>query len=306
MRSFEEILNYAKSLEPKTIAVACAQDEDVLKSVEEARKLGVVRAVLVGNREEITRICQELGIDINQYEVIDNPDKAESSQIAAALVSDKKADILMKGLVDTSIILKAVLNKELNLRTGKPISHCAVFEIPGYDRLFFVTDAAMNIAPDVDTKVAIIENTVKLAHSLGVEKPKVGAVCAKEKVDEKMPATVDAALLQQMSEEGKIKGCIVGGPFALDNAVSVEAAEHKGITNPIAGRCDVLLMPDIEAGNVLYKSISYFSAKTKLAGIILGAAAPIVLTSRADSEETKLYSILLSVLYADKFSNKSL
>ncbi len=304
MRSFEEILKYANNLEPKTIAVACAQDEDVLKSVEEARKLGLVKAVLVGNQAEIAQISAELNIDLNHYEVVDNNDKAESSFIAAKLVSDGKADILMKGLVDTSIILKAVLNKELGLRTGKPISHCAVFEIPGYDRLFFVTDAAMNIAPDLDTKVAIIENTVKLAHALGVDVPKVGAICAKEKVHEKMPATVEAGLLQKMSDEGKFEGCIVGGPFALDNAVSEEAAHHKGITNPIAGRCDVLLVPDIEAGNVLYKSISYFSPQAKLAGIILGAATPIVLTSRADSEETKLYSILLSVLYADKFSNK--
>ena len=219
---------------------------------------------------------------------------------AAKLVSDKKADILMKGLVDTSVVLKAVLNKELSLRTGNPISHAAVVEIPGYDRLMFVTDAAMNISPDLNAKAAIIRNTVKLANALYIDMPKVGVVCAKEKVDEKMPATLDAQSLVEMNRSGEIDGCIVGGPFALDNAVSEEAAHHKGIKDPIAGKCDILLMPDIEAGNVLYKAISYFS-KSKIAGIILGASKPIVLTSRADSEETKMYSIALAVLYSSKF-----
>lgn len=166
---------------------------------------------------------------------------------AAKLVSDKKADILMKGLVDTSVVLKAVLNKELSLRTGNPISHAAVVEIPGYDRLMFVTDAAMNISPDLNAKAAIIRNTVKLANALYIDMPKVGVVCAKEKVDEKMPATLDAQFPVEMNRSGEIAGCIVGGPFALDNAVSEEAAHHKGIKDPIAGKCDILLMPDIEA-----------------------------------------------------------
>lgn len=304
MKSFEQILNYTKNLSPKTIAVACAHDEDVIISVENARKAGAINAILVGIESEIRQICSNLNIDPSNYEIIDNNDKAESSHIAAKLVSDQKADILMKGLVDTSIILKAVLNKELKLRTGKPISHCAVFETPGYDRLIFITDAAMNIAPDVTTKVAIMENTVKLCHSLGIEIPKVGAVCAKEKVDEKMPATVDAGILQEMNDRGEFEGFVFGGPFGLDNAISVAAAEHKGIDNPVAGRCDILLAPDIEAGNILYKAITYFQQDSKLAGIILGASTPIVLTSRADSDETKLNSILLSVMYAEKYTNK--
>lgn len=302
MKTFDEILSYAQKLEPKTVAVACAHDEDVLVSVENARKFGAIDGILVGIEDEIVKICSRLEIDLNNYTIINSLDKTEASHIAAKLVSDKKADILMKGLVDTSIILKAVLNKELNLRTGKPISHCAVFEIPGFDRLFFVTDAAMNIAPDLDTKIAIMDNTVKLAKAIGLDKPKVGVICAKEKVDEKMPATVDAGIFQTMNDEGKFNDCIVGGPFALDNAISLESAHHKGIDNPVAGLCDILLVPDIEAGNVLYKAISYFQPKAKLAGIILGAATPIILTSRADSDETKLNSIILSVLYADKFS----
>lgn len=300
MKNFQEIMKKAKSAGPKRIAVACAHDEDVLKSVDMANVEGIANATLVGNKEEIVKICTNLGIDINKYDIIDEKDNVEASKIAAKLVSDGNADILMKGLVDTSVVLKAVLNKELTLRTGSPISHAAVCEIPGYDRLMFVTDAAMNISPDVNTKAAIVRNVVKLAHSLDIECPKVGVICAKEKVDEKMPATLDAQALVDMNKNGEITDCIVGGPFALDNAVSEEAAHHKGIKDPIAGKCDVLLVPDIEAGNVLYKAISYFS-KSKIAGIILGASKPIVLTSRADSEETKMYSIALAVLYSNKF-----
>ncbi len=300
MKNFQEIMQKAKSAGPRRIAVACAQDEDVLKSVDMANVAGIANATLVGNKEEITKICTNLGIDINKYDIIDEKDNVEASKLAAKLVSDGKADILMKGLVDTSVVLKAVLNKELTLRTGSPISHAAVCEIPGYDRLMFVTDAAMNISPDVNAKAAIVRNVVKLAQSLEIECPKVGVICAKEKVDEKMPATVEAQALVDMNKNGEIKDCIVGGPFALDNAVSEEAAHHKGIKDPIAGKCDVLLVPDIEAGNVLYKAISYFS-KSKIAGIILGASKPIVLTSRADSEETKMYSIALAVLYSNKF-----
>lgn len=300
MKNFQEIMQKAKSAGPRRIAVACAQDEDVLKSVDMANVEGIANATLVGNKEEITKICTNLGIDINKYDIIDEKDNVEASKLAAKLVSDGKADILMKGLVDTSVVLKAVLNKELTLRTGSPISHAAVCEIPGYDRLMFVTDAAMNISPDVNAKAAIVRNVVKLAQSLEIECPKVGVICAKEKVDEKMPATVEAQALVDMNKNGEIVDCIIGGPFALDNAVSEEAAKHKGIKDPIAGKCDVLLVPDIEAGNVLYKAISYFS-KSKIAGIILGASKPIVLTSRADSEETKMYSIALAVLYSNKF-----
>lgn len=300
MKNFSEIMEKAKISGPKRIAVACAQDEDVLKSVDMANVAGIADATLVGDKNLIIDICKNLNIDYNKYDIIDEPDNKNAAAIAAKLVSDKKADILMKGLVDTSVVLKAVLNKELTLRTGNPISHAAVFEIPGYDRLIFVTDAAMNISPDLNSKAAIIRNTVKLANALYIDEPKVGVICAKEKVDEKMPATLDAQSLVEMNRSGEIEGCIVGGPFALDNAVSEEAAHHKGISDPIAGKCDILLMPDIEAGNVLYKAISYFS-KSKIAGIILGASKPIVLTSRADSEETKMYSIALAVLYSSKF-----
>ncbi len=303
MRTFGELKAYAKSLKPKTIAVACAHDEDVMVAVENARKEGVISAILIGDQDKIKEIAAEHQIDLSFYQVIDNKDNTEASNMAAKMVSDKQADILMKGMVDTSIILKAVLNKELDLRTGRTISHCAVFEVPHYDRLIYVTDAAMNLAPDLEKKIQIIENTVNLAHALGNEMPKVGVRCAKEKVDQKMQATIDAGELQEMNDRGEFKDCIVGGPFALDNAVSVESAHHKGMTNPIAGKCDILLTHTIEMGNALYKAIAYFQPESHLAGILLGAKVPIVLTSRSDSEETKFNSILLSVLYADKFVN---
>lgn len=299
IRNFNDVLKFAKERGPKTIAVACAQDAEVLMAIEDAKKMGIVDAILVGDKEKIEEIANEKAIDLSKYEIIDIKDLSEASLKAVELVSSGKAHIVMKGLVDTSIILKAVLNAEVGLRTGNVLSHVAVFDVLGYDRLFFVTDAAMNIAPDLNAKKQIIENASTVAHALDIEEPKVAVICAKEKVNPKMPATVDAAELEKMNKNGEIKGCVVGGPFALDNAVSLEAAKHKGIDHLVAGLADILMVPTIEAGNVLYKSLVFLS-DTKNAGIIVGAKAPIVLTSRADSEETKLNSIALGVLMAAK------
>lgn len=299
MKDFKEMLELAKQKGPKVISVACAQDKEVLVAVEGARKLGIANAILVGDAEKIEQIAKAEGIDTANYEIIDMKDLAEASLKAVELVSSGKAHIVMKGLVDTSIVLKAVLNKEIGLRTGSVLSHVALFAIPGYDRMFIVTDAAMNIAPDVATKKQIIENAVSVAHSMGIEVPKVAALCAKEKADPKMPATMEAKELEDMYNAGEFEGCMVGGPFALDNAVSEEAAKHKGMDHPMAGKADILLVPDIEAGNVLYKSMVFF-ARSENAGLIVGAKAPIVLTSRADSDITKLNSIALAVLAASK------
>ncbi|SHK26362.1 phosphate butyryltransferase [Tepidibacter formicigenes] len=299
MRNFEEVIKFAKERGPKTISVACAQDKEVLMAVEMARKEGIVDAILVGDLEKIKEIANELSIDLNNYETIDEKDLALASRKAVELVSTGKAHMVMKGLVDTSIILKAVLDKEVGLRTGNVLSHVAVFDLPGYDRLFFVTDAAMNLDPDVQTKKQIIENACQIAHALDISEPKVAVICAKEKVNPKMPDTVDAKKLEEMNQRGEIKGCVVGGPFALDNAVSIEAAKHKGIDHPVAGNADILLAPDIEAGNILYKSMVFFG-NSKNAGVIVGAKAPVILTSRADNEETKLNSIALGVLTASK------
>ncbi|MBB6215123.1 phosphate butyryltransferase [Anaerosolibacter carboniphilus] len=299
IKHFDDILKYAKERGPKTLAVAVAQDLEVLLAVNEAKTMGIADAILVGDQEKIEEIAAKNFIKIEQYEIIDIKDTNEASRKAVELVSTGRAHMVMKGLVDTSVILKAVLDPEIGLRTGNVLSHTAVFDVPGYDRLILVTDAAMNITPDLKAKKQIIENAVQVAHALDIDEPKVAVVCAKEKVDPKMPATVDAGQLEEMNKNGEISGCIVGGPFGLDNAVSEEAAAHKGISHPVAGKADILLVPNIEAGNVLYKSMVFF-ANTKNAGVIVGAKAPIVLTSRADSDIAKLNSIALAVLMAAK------
>ena len=299
MRNISDIINFAKERGPKTVSVACCQDKEVLVAIENARKENIVNAILVGDIEKTKQIADEIGVDLNNYELIDIKDLSEASLKAVELVSSGKAHMVMKGLVDTSIILKAVLNKEVGLRTGNVLSHVAVFDIEGYDRLFFLTDAAMNLAPDINGKKQIIENACELVRALDIEEPKVALICAKEKVNPKMKDTIEAKELEDMYLRGEIKGCIVGGPFALDNAVSEEAAKHKGINHPVAGKADILVVPDIEAGNVLYKSITYF-AKCENAGLIVGAKAPIILTSRADSDKTKLNSIALGVLATTK------
>ena len=299
MRNIDDIIKFAKERGPKTISVACCQDEDVLIAVENGRKEHIVNAILIGDIDKTKKIAKNLNINLDNYELIDIKDMSEACLKAVELVSNGKADMVMKGLVDTSIILKAVLNKEVGLRTGNILSHVAVFDIEGYDRLFFITDAAMNLAPDVNGKKQIIENACSVARALDIEEPKVALICAKENVNPKMKDTVEAKELEDMYLRGEIKNCIVGGPFALDNAISEEAAKHKGMNHPVAGKADILVVPDIEAGNVLYKSITYF-AKCENAGLIVGAKAPIILTSRADSDKTKLNSIALGVLASTK------
>ena len=211
----------------------------------------------------------------------------------------KEADILMKGLVDSKSLLQAVLHKEKGLATGNLISHVAVFEVPGFDRLLFITDAAMNVAPDLMEKKKILENAVEFIRSTGIDCPKVAVICAVEVVNGAMQATLDAAALAKMNDRGQIKNCLVDGPLALDNALSLEAAQHKNIKSQVAGQADLFLMPDIEAGNVLYKALT-FTTKSKNGGVLIGASAPVVMTSRADSFESKLHSMALAVLNCSK------
>ncbi len=297
IKSFEDVLKIARERGPKVVSVACAHDDDVLLAVNNAYENGIIKAILVGDQEKIEIIAKKHDINLANYEIIDIKDMAESSLKAVELVSQQKAHLVMKGLVDTAIILKAVLNKEIGLRTGNVLSHVAVFDVPTYHKLLIITDAAMNIAPDLEAKKQILENSLVTAHALDIEIPKVGVLCAKEKVNPKMPATVDAAELVKMNQAGEIKNCLVGGPFALDNAVSKEAAKLKQIDHPAAGDCDILLCPNIESGNILYKTLG-FLMKAKSAGVIVGAKAPVILTSRADDDETKLNSIALGVLMA--------
>ncbi len=299
IKNFDDVIAYAKTRGPKILAVACAQDDDILKAVEAARQSQIIEAILVGEATLIAEKAKLVGVDLANYQIIDIKDMADASLKAVELVSSGQADMLMKGLVDTSIILRAVLNKEVGLRTGNPLSHVALFDVPKYHKMFVLTDAAMNIAPDLDTKKQIIENALVVTRALDIEMPKVGVLCAKEKVNPKMPATEDAVRLVELNQAGQLAGCIIGGPFALDNAISKEAAKLKKIDHPAAGDCDILLCPDIEAGNIFYKALSFLT-DARNAGAIVGAKAPIVLTSRADSDDVKLNSIALAVLMAAK------
>ncbi|AKR37226.1 MULTISPECIES: phosphate butyryltransferase [Bacillus] len=296
----EYLIDQAAGKPKKTVAVAVAEDHEVIEAVAKAIKLQLAQFRLYGNQEKIMGMLQEHGLQTSEHvEVIATMSSAEAAELSVKAVRNGEADVLMKGNIPTANILKAVLNKEWGLRKGSVLSHVAAFEVQNYDRLIFVTDAAMNIAPDVTQKAAIIQNTVEVAQAIGIDLPKVAPIAAVEVVNPAMQATIDAAMLTQMNRRGQIKDCIVDGPLALDNAVSQIAAEHKGIVSDVAGKADILLVPTIEAGNVLYKSLVYF-ADAKVGAMIAGAKAPIVLTSRADSAETKVYSLALAVATASK------
>lgn len=293
----EALIGKAAENGKKTVAVAAAGDHEVLEAVGLAVKRNLANFLLYGDREQIESM---LGLPLDgSISIIHSPNAQMAAEDAVKAVSSGRADVLMKGNVQTSVILKAVLNKDFGLRTGKILSHTAAFEVDGYDRLIFVTDAAMNIAPDLEQKAGIIRNAAELASSVGVRNPKVAPLCAVETINPAMQATLDAASLSAMNRRGQISGCTVDGPLALDNAVSMLAAEHKGISGTVAGKADILLVPSIEAGNVLYKSLVYF-AKAKVGAVICGAKAPIILTSRSDSSESKLYSLALALCSVPK------
>jgi len=298
IKSIKELLEKARQIDTKTVVVACAADEHVLQAIELARKDNIVKAILVGEVKSIKEILVKLDIKTENYKYINVLDKAEACLTSVKLVNTDKNFFLMKGLVDTSIILKAALNKEFGLRTNNRISHVSVLETSTYPKLLFMSDGAMNIKPSLDEKRQIIENSVLIAHALGIKSPKVGIIGAVEKVNPQMDATTDAVELIKMNKQNIIKGCIIGGPFAIDNAINKEAAKHKGLTDPIAGEVDILIMPRIEAGNVFYKTMM-FLGNAQGASIIAGAKKPIVLTSRADSTLSKYHSIALAALVVE-------
>jgi len=298
IKTMVDIVKRAQLLETKKMVVAVANDEHVLEAVHMAQKDDIVKAVLVGDASEIIKLMHQLKMNSEEYEIIDIPDPIRACQESVKLISQNKADILMKGMVDTSVILHAALDKEFGMRTPNRISHVSVMEVPTYHKLLLMSDGAMNIAPDVEIKQEIIENGIMIAHALGIKMPLVGCIAAVEKVNPKMQATLDAQELIFRNQNDRIKNCVIGGPFALDNAINKQAALHKGVTDPMAGDVDFLLMPKIESGNVFYKSMM-FLANAKSASVIAGAKKPIVLTSRADSKESKYYSIALAALVAD-------
>lgn len=283
-----------KQEKTKRLVLAVAQDHHALDAAYKAYKQGIIQPILVGYKIEIDALATKHGYNLSGIEIIDELDKQKAVEIAVKLVKDGKAEILMKGNVATATLLRAVLNKDHGLGTGTLISHLALFELPTYHKLIGLTDVAMNILPDLHEKTGIINNAVRYLNKIGIENPKVAILAAVEVVNPKMPATVDAAILAKMNHRNQITDCIIDGPLAFDNALSKESAEHKGIESKVAGDADLLVLPNIEAGNVLYKSFAMNGAR--LAAVILGAKVPIVLTSRSDSEESKLNSILLAAV----------
>ena len=292
IKNLDELLNVAKRGSKKTISVAVAQDSVVLEAVIKAVELEIIDAILVGDEKAIRSIAENEGINLSEVRIINEPDNSKAVSWAVHLVTVGQADYLMKGLIGTSDLLKAVLNKEAELRTSNLLSHVMIYDIPNYHKLLLLTDGGMVTYPELKDKVGIINNAVAVAKSLGIDMPKVAPICAVEVVNPAMQATIDASTLSTMNRRGQIKGCLIDGPLGLDNAISYEAAKHKGIISDVAGDADILLVPNIEAGNFLGKSLTYF-AKAESAGVIIGAKCPVVLVSRADSSKSKLYSIAL-------------
>lgn len=287
-----ELVQLAKTKPQKRLVVAVANDPYVLKAVEHARLEGLITPILVGNKMAIIHELKALSFDLNHYQIIDETDSTEACRKATLLIREGQGDILMKGLIDTSILLKAVLDKTIGIRGPRRLSHITLLELKHYHKLLMLSDAAMNIAPDVELKKEIILNGVEVLHNIGIECPNVGVIAAVEKVNPKMVATTDAEALISSHTD---KSYHIGGPFGLDNAINKEAAHHKGVSDPMAGEVDFLLMPAIEAGNILYKALMFLS-DAKSASIVCGASKPIVLTSRADSDQTKFNSIALACL----------
>ncbi len=292
LNKITDLKKLALKNKPKKLVLAAAGDEHSLDAVLAAYKMGVIEPILVGRKEEIEKMADDCK-HLSNFEIFDLSDDRQIIQKAVELVVNGKADILMKGKVTTAQLLKGVLNKEYGIQYRSFLSHFALFEIPNYHKLLSITDVALNILPNLEHKVHILNNAVNFIRKIGVHKPKVAALSAIEMVNEKMPSTLDAALLSIMQRRGQIKNCLVDGPLAFDNAISLESKKQKNLGGEVAGDADILLVPNVESGNILYKSLVAF-AGAKVAGIVLGAHFPIVLTSRADSEETKLNSILLA------------
>jgi phosphate butyryltransferase len=293
LKNLNELRGLVTGGPKRKLALAAAQDQHSLGAVLKAWKENIIEPILIGDEASIRSICESNNYDVSGLTIINEPDPEKAVITSVKMASSKQVDVLMKGKIGTSSLLKAVLNKEWGLRTGNLLSHIALFEVDTYHKVIAVTDVAMNIAPNLQEKIAIVNNSVACLNKLGYVMPKVAVLGAVEMVNENMEATLDAALLSKMNQRDQIRNCIIDGPLAFDNAVSLESARHKGIRSEVAGDTDLLLMPDIEVGNVLYKSLVFF-AKANVASIILGAAVPIVLTSRSDSEKAKFDSILLA------------
>ena len=304
-KTFADLIAKVNECGTKKVAVAVAQDSAVLEAVKAAKERKIADAVLVGDEKKIREIADSLSMDLSGFEIINVEDVTEAARIAVKLVHEGKADMYMKGLIDTKGFLKSVLDKEVGLRTGKPLSHVCVFDIEGIDHLLFLTDVAFIPYPTLEDKVNIIHNTLEITKACGIENPKVAPLAAVEVINPKMPATVEAGELTKMNQEGKLPGCIIDGPLSLDLAIDPEAAKHKGATGrAIQGDADILLFPDIHAGNLVYKCLVH-TAKVVNGNILTGTKAPVILTSRSDDFETKVNSIALGAVVAEAMSKNN-
>lgn len=298
MRNFDDLVKLSKSLPPKKIVVANPVEKTTLEALTKASNLFSLTSILIGSKLKIEQILKENKINLKNYQIIDIEDLEEIAKTAVKIVKNKEADILMKGLIDTKVILKAVVNREEGIRTDKLLSHVTVFSFPSYHKLLFASDCAMIIEPTLEQKIAITNNLLDLFKKLKIKEPKIGIISAVEKVNPKMLSSVHAEQLKDYYQK-KNNPFLVDGPFAIDNVVSKDSAKIKNIKSPVAGDADGLIFPDIDAGNVFYKT-SVYLAEALAAGLILGAKVPIVLTSRADSLKTKYYSILLAGVYSNE------
>jgi phosphate acetyltransferase len=294
---YERLLARCQGLEPIPTAVAHPCEATALSGAVEAAQRGLIKPLLVGPAARIREIAASAGIDLGDLEIVDVAHSHESAAKAVALIKEGRAEILMKGSLHTDELMSAIVSREGGLRTARRISHVFVMDVPTYHKVLMVTDAAINIAPTLEDKVDICQNAIDLAISLGLEKPKLAILAAVETVTSKMPATIDAAALCKMAERGQITGGLLDGPLAFDNAISKEAAQTKGIRSEVAGDPDILLAPDLEAGNILAKQLS-FLANADSAGMVLGARVPVVLTSRADNVRSRIASCAVAMLVA--------
>jgi phosphate butyryltransferase len=294
---FDAMLDHARHLPPIPTAVAAPESEDALEGALLGMRHTLIAPILVGDAERIRALGRSLGEDLSDVEIVDAPDHDAAAAAAVALVASGRAKALMKGHLHTDTLLHHVVKREGGLRTRRRLSHIFVMDVPGLEHLLMITDAAINIAPDLETKVDIVQNAIDLAHALGNPAPRVGVLSAVETVNVKMPSTLDAAILSKMAERGQITGGVVDGPLAMDNAMSLDAAKTKGLKSLVAGRADILIAPNIEAGNMLAKELS-FVGHAEAGGLVMGASAPIILTSRADDEKARLASCAIAALYA--------
>lgn len=297
LKSLTELVNIASGKGIRKLVVAVAQDEDVLKAVSIAMQKGLIAPVLVGDRDEIIQLAQEYEIEISGAEIVHESNCGQACITAVKLIRSGQGDVIMKGMVNTAQFVKAILNKEYGLLRGGLLSHVAFFESSFYHKILGITDAALNITPDLSEKVSMVQNAVTVYHKLGILKPLIAILAPVETVNPKIESTVHAAMLTQMQKRNQLEGCIIDGPLALDNAVSSEAARHKGIISEVAGNADLLVTPDLDSGNMLYKSLNFLGGAS-CAAIVAGASVPIVLTSRADEDKSKFLSIAMAVALA--------